>query len=168
MGIDIADVRRRKAGAGERQRNAAGGLDAVRAGLGHVRGIIGGSVRENFAVNASASRLRVVPFFQQQHRRAFRHHKAVPACVKGPGCCLRVVVALAHGPDNRKRAVAEGRQGRFRAARKHGVRAAVPDEVHGPANRNRRRRAGIAVRRRRAGNAQLNRNIARSCAVEDA
>jgi hypothetical protein len=93
--------------------------------------------------------------------------KAVTLAVKRAAGALGIVVALAHGADQRERAEGERVQRRLGSASNHHVGVAAPQIMHRIAQRDGGRGARVAVGGRRALKAELDGDVARAGSGKD-
>ena len=83
VGVDVADVGRRDIAVGERELDGAGGLPAVRPRRGHVIGVVGVRVTDDFGIDPGAPRDRAAALLEDEDGGALTHDEAVPARVEG-------------------------------------------------------------------------------------
>src|SRR5438477_13096367 len=76
------------------------------------------AIADEFAINARPTSLCVFQLFEDDHARAFAHHKPIAVDVKGTRGVLWVVVARAHGFHGAETANSKLRDGGFAVAGK--------------------------------------------------
>src|SRR3990170_3870824 len=103
----------------------------TKAIAGDVVGVPAHAVADQFAVDAGAAPLGVLPRLQDDDARPLSHDKTVARGVKGARGLLRFVVAGGDGLHRAKAGHAKLGDRRLRAAGDHRIRLAALDDAHG-------------------------------------
>jgi len=131
VSVDVVDLVGRDAGYLERVSHGTGAAFAFGGHTGHVEGVGGEAVADDFGEDLCAACLGELEIFEDEDACAFADDEAVAVLVEGAGGVLGVVVAggeCAHGGKARD---AERGDGGFGAAGDHGVGVAALDETEG-------------------------------------
>jgi hypothetical protein len=105
---------------------------------------------------------------ENENCRALAHHEAVAVLVERTRRRGGIVVARGHRADDRERAIAQRREGRFGRAGEHDVGVVVADRAERVADGDGARRAAHRVAAVRAHRADLDRDVAARGAAEHA
>ena len=90
--VDVTDLLRLHARAGQRRAHHLGDADRVRIGLGHVMRVVRGAVAKYLGIDARASPLGVLELLEQHHARPLAHHEAGARSVEGTGRERRIFI----------------------------------------------------------------------------
>src|SRR5208337_4434122 len=134
VSVDVADYAGRDAGVAHGVAHDAESAFMFGSGLGHVVGVGGHAVADDFGEDGRAALASVLQLFEDHDARAFAHDEAVASLIPGAAGSLGLVVAggkRAHGGESPD---AHGCDGGFGAAGDHHVGVVVLDDAEGIAD----------------------------------
>ena len=143
--VHVADVVRSNLGVFDRRHRRTDTAVAVLRRLRDVVRVAGHSVARDFRDDVCAAPLRKFQRFQNQHARAFAHHKTVALGIKRTAGALGFIVARGKRAHRGESADAHRRHGRFRTARDHHFRVAALNNFERVAHCVRRAEQAVAV-----------------------